>query len=59
MQQTSGASISFNEQQTLTDGGAEQARRRLLNAVIQKFIARVSEMKRSPPPSSEWAPPPK
>lgn len=43
---TSGASISFNEQQTLKGGGSEQARRRLLNAVIEKFIASVQAMKR-------------
>ncbi len=55
---TAGASISFNEHQTLKGAGAEQARRRLLNAVIQKFIAAVSAMKRSPPSAQEWAPPP-
>lgn len=55
---TAGASISFNEQQTLKGAGSEQARRRLLNAVIQKFITAVSTMKRSPASPQEWAPPP-
>ncbi len=43
---SAGASISFNEQQTLKGAGSEQARRRLLNAVIEKFIASVQAMKR-------------
>lgn len=43
---TASASVRFDQQQSLRDGGPEQARRRLLNAVIQKFIAQVEAMKR-------------